>query len=55
MPKDTKIAIATVVFARKNSRLYALRVQRANTHKWNRKVMFGAAEKKQEGETNKPC
>jgi ADP-ribose pyrophosphatase YjhB (NUDIX family) len=53
MPKDTKIAIATVVFARKNGRLYALRVQRANTHKWNRKVMFGAAEKKQEGETNK--
>lgn len=48
----SKASTATI-FAFREGKVYALTVQRANTKKWNRKVMFGSAESRKKHETAK--
>jgi len=47
MPK----AVSTTLYAIHEGKAYALTVQRANSKKWNRQLMFGAAGKPNQGET----
>ncbi|MBN1941139.1 MAG: NUDIX domain-containing protein [Candidatus Diapherotrites archaeon] len=46
-------AVASIVFARENGKIYALSVQRANEKLWNRQLIFGGAGKVKTGETRK--